>query len=57
MPIIKNQAVIDRNCLRIYGCGHAEAVRLNDGQVLRKKGCAALAALERMQRTAIGRVA
>lgn len=43
MPIIKNQAVIDRNCLRIYGCGHAEAVRLNDGQVLRKKGCAAWA--------------
>jgi hypothetical protein len=42
MPNIKNQQVIDRNAMRIYGCDSSTAISLNDGQPLRKIGSKAM---------------
>lgn len=38
MPAIKSQAALDKFALRIYGCSHDDAVRMNDGLDLRERG-------------------
>lgn len=36
MPATKNPAILERNAQLLLGCSHAEALRLNNGEPLRK---------------------